>query len=153
MDQPIIDTNKSKDELYYPPLDSSFNPDLTLVQEDDYFSNSNDKNCCFCERSKIIRTDPNSFTLYETNIWKIFTLFFLFIFVIIAFIAFILCIFIYYIIYLLILIVSLVFIILMLFFDCYFASNSYLRLEPNSISLIKAGVFKKYKTVYKNEEL
>ena len=156
-DEPIIDAKETEEQLYYPPLNNENNPEeINSFQEDEYFadkSNSNAKKYYLCGIDKIIRTDMNTFIIYENKLCKIlwFFIFFLGLISILIFSIVIIKVF-GFLLFLLFTPVSII-VCVGAYFICKCDDKISLMLEPNSITFTKAGIFKQNKKVYKIEEL
>ena len=147
-----IDPNINEEQLYYPPLDFAFNPEVISPQEDEFFVDKTIRNekedCCV---NRITRTDINTFkykslflkmtvictivigflvgltTLISGNFsrYSIFT----------GISSFLTC------------------LIPAICIDCFGYCNINLKLEPNSIVLKKKSVFRRKTFVYNIGEL
>ena len=142
-----IDPNINEEQLYYPPLDFTFNPKINLPQEDKFFVDKTikyEKEDCYSDR--ITRTDINTFQ-YKDSMSRMFVIgplvigFILGLIIVIK-MHFSLNSLIYGIIpFLSTFIPSII-------MDCYAYSNVNLKLEPNSIVLVKKSIFRRKTFVY-----
>ena len=169
MEQSIIDPNNPEKQLYYPPSDYKIESEYIVPQEDSHFrdltisyinedvNQNSDQNCCirlsnWCDNmKKITRIESFTFTLEDITFFPIFIKF-----AVVLTILIIICISFNKSIEDILINIAVALIactVLVLFTGCYVVYKIILKLEQNSIVLIKRCMLNTKTTIYKSGEL